>query len=448
MLLKIQRLLIWFVIGLWQDNGALAQADIPSGYWQGTISHLGKQWKIALEFAKDAQNKTIGYVDFLEISGYRRLFTISYDKDSLQLFREQPGGRPPLRFKGKLSPHSFSGSFDGIGITGASFAVQPAYQFGYKEEDIFFYNDTIKLAGTLLTPKTGGPFPAVVFTHGSEPATRSIYYGIAMQFVQKGIAALIYDKRSVGESGGTDYRTAGITNLATDALAGVQVLKKRKDIDAKRIGVFGHSQGGWIAPMTAVLSKDVSFIIASAASAVSAGEQSVFHRQNIMRQDGFSEEAVQKATGIRQRMNAATKLYYTDSVAARKALKQSEAEIASVLKEPWFESAALPRELEINYPGDDLMELLFKDPVSIWQKVTVPVYLVWGLKDNVVPVDKRGIIEKALQQAGNKKVTVKLWATTDHSQLFIPDSNEWDFPREQPGYFEEMAEWVLQLAVK
>ena len=49
--------------------------------------------------------------------------------------------------------------------------------------------------------------------------------------------------------------------LAGDALAAVAYLKGRKEIDYKRIGLIGHSEGGLIAPLAASQSADVAFIV-------------------------------------------------------------------------------------------------------------------------------------------------------------------------------------------
>jgi uncharacterized protein len=307
---------------------------------------------------------------------------------------------------------------------------------------VTFYNDTIRLAGTLLLPPGPGPFPAVIFTHGSHPDTRNVYYGSAMHFVRNGIAALIYDKRGVGESTGGDYRTAGISGLAGDALAGLLLLKSTSGIDTTRIGIFGHSQGGWIAPMAAVLSEEVRFVIASAASAINATDQSIYHRRNIMRQDGYDLPAIEKAAAIRKKLNQATFLCYSDPAEAEQALQKLAKELRSYKKERWFESAALPDSLSVRCPENSVMELLFKDPLEIWKKVKVPVYLVWGEEDEVVPVKKGISIVETLKRSGNGGVTAKWIPGVDHSIMKVNKTGAWDFPREPATYFTAMAEWI------
>lgn len=422
----------------------VGDAQAISGYWEGWITHLGKKWSIGVEFRKD--NSV--WVDFIDIGGYHRVFVRKQESEGIYFERQQPNGRPPLIFDGHLKGDSLTGRWDGIGITGARFAVGKAKKVERTEQEVNFRNDVFKLSGTLLMPSGKGPFPALVFMHGGAPEDRNVYYGYALKFVRQGIAALIYDKRGVGRSEGGDWRLAGITGLAKDAIAGVEWLKTRREIDAKKIGVFGHSEGGWTAPMAATLSEDIAFVIASGASAVNATDQSVYHRMEVMRADGFSEEAIQKAAGIRERLNAASRLCYSNPGQARTEGLRVAQEIEAIHTEPWLESSALPYPYDPQCPSDEVMELLFKDPLTIWQQVKVPVYLTWGSDDKVVPVHKHGLIAAALKNSGNKNYKIAIVPDVDHSLYQVNKTGEWDFPRESQNYVEEMVAWTTDVTTK
>lgn len=411
-------------------------------HYEGHIIYQGKKWSIAVEFFRDENGSSAAYTHFLEIDAYNRLFTVSPNKDSVMLSREQPPGRPPIIFKGIVRGDSISGSWDGIGIIGAQFNLKAKVPPSFRTEELQFGHDSIHLSGTLMLPPGPGKFPAVVFMHGGASEDRDVYYGIAMRFVKKGIAALVYDKRGVGKSTGGDWRTAGISGLAADAITAVELLRSRADMDTTAIGVFGHSEGGWTAPAAAVHSDAVRFVIASAASPVNATDQSVHHREGVMREEGFAESAITKASAIRIRMNEATKLCYTDTASAVKKLQVAITEINAVKQEPWFAASALPPDLYPGCPSKEVMELLFTDPRDIWKQVKVPVYLVWGDKDIVVPIHKRSRIINSLHDSGNKNVTVKMQAGVNHFIMLQSGSAEWDFPRQAPGYFEEMVNWI------
>src|SRR5262249_48103074 len=154
-------------------------------------------------------------------------------------------------FEGKLEGDTISGKFSGLGKT-AEFKLRrqgKAKPKFYREEEVTFKNGEVTLSGTLFVPlRKTKSFPAVVFAHGGAPEARTINKDWALRFVRRGIAALIYDKRGVGESTG-DWRTANLDDLADDALAGVRLLKTRKEINPRQIAVAGHSQGGTIAPL-------------------------------------------------------------------------------------------------------------------------------------------------------------------------------------------------------
>ncbi len=104
----------------------------------------------------------------------------------------------------------------------------------------------MKLAGSLLLPKSEKPLPAVIFVHGAGPQTREPYREAAEYFARQGIAALIYDKRGVGKSGGTYESSAPYENLVNDSLVGVGLLQQRSEIAPSQIGMWGLSQGASI----------------------------------------------------------------------------------------------------------------------------------------------------------------------------------------------------------
>ena len=143
-------------------------------------------------------------------------------------------------------------------------------------ESASFDDGGVRLIGRLLHPPGKGPFPAVVIVPGSVPAHRDTYDLWAFFFASRGFAVLSYDKRGVGDSTGTYVRAAtdeNLRNLATDALAGVEWLRKRRDIDPKRIGLSGGSQAGWVIELAASQSPHVRFAALQSGPAMSVGRQ-------------------------------------------------------------------------------------------------------------------------------------------------------------------------------
>ena len=127
--------------------------------------------------------------------------------------------------------------------------------------------DSIILAGTLSLPDKDGKYPAVILITGSGAQDRNEeifnhkpFLVLADHLTRNGIAVLRFDDRGTEKSTG-DFKKATSEDFATDVLAGIDLLKSRKEIQHNRIGLIGHSEGGIIAPMIASENNDVAFIV-------------------------------------------------------------------------------------------------------------------------------------------------------------------------------------------
>ena len=176
------------------------------------------------------------------------------------------------------------------GITGldqwesleASAAPEHAQRVPFTQEDVTFTSaDAVVLAGRVWRPVSSVPVAAFVELHGSEQGTRDNFSNKLMAhfMISRGIAILTTDKRGVGESGGIYQEAASETNmarLAGDALAGVDFLAGQSAIDAKRIGLIGYSQAGWIIPLAASQSDRVAFFVNLSGPAVSVSQEDAY----------------------------------------------------------------------------------------------------------------------------------------------------------------------------
>lgn len=144
--------------------------------------------------------------------------------------------------------------------------------------DRFFLNGNVRLRYELDLPNTGeGPFPALVFVHGSGQVTRNGQRGVTDPLVSHGMAVLRYDKRGVGASTGT-YTGVSTSNspaqlrlLASDAAAALRFLSRLPNIDTTRLGLAANSQGGWIAPLATTETDLVSYLMIWSGPTVSVG---------------------------------------------------------------------------------------------------------------------------------------------------------------------------------
>jgi dienelactone hydrolase len=146
------------------------------------------------------------------------------------------------------------------------------------QETIRFVNSEATLEGKLFIPAGAEEAPLVVFVHGSGRATRDDYDNIARKLQSVGYATFQYDKRGVGNSGGTFYEvgtynsTERIPLLASDAAAAIRTLSKHERINKEKIVVMGGSQAGWIIPVVASM-VDVAATVMISGPTVSVGEE-------------------------------------------------------------------------------------------------------------------------------------------------------------------------------
>ncbi len=158
-------------------------------------------------------------------------------------------------------------------VKGPARPQEPQPPFPYRSEDVTYRSGNVDLAGTLTLPKGDGPFTAVLLLTGSGAQDRDgtgdghkPFLLLADTLTRAGYAVLRVDDRGVGGSGG-DLAATTYDDLTGDALAGVEYLKGRADIDPARIGLFGHSEGGYLAPLAAQRSGTVAFVIMMAGPA-------------------------------------------------------------------------------------------------------------------------------------------------------------------------------------
>ena len=166
-------------------------------------------------------------------------------------------------------------------------------------EEGFFSNGSVDLHYVIDFPTGEGPFPAVVFVHGSGRKSIQDYAGIASRFIDRGIAVLRYDKRGVGDSGGTftpsnvqGINTALPRDYATDAAAAFEVLAAHPQVDPTKAGLMGESQAGWTIPAAAVAADGVSFVVLLSGPTMALGNVGAFEQLANDRPDLSSDEVM------------------------------------------------------------------------------------------------------------------------------------------------------------
>jgi uncharacterized protein len=334
----------------------------------------------------------------------------------------------------------------------------PAPAPPYQEEEVTFANGDVKLAGTLTVPPGKGPFPAIVMLTGSGAQNRDEeivgfkpFKLIAEYMGQRGIAVLRYDDRGVGGSTGSMARST-TEDFAADALAAMAWLAKRPEINARQIGLVGHSEGAIAAAVAAARSKDLAFIVMIAGTAVRGDDVLRRQAEDLSRAGGADDAAVAKILEAHRRLTDAIRAGAPEAelkdAVSRLARAQIEAapEAQRLLIGDVDAFIARMIDAQVKALTSPWMRFFITfDPATALAQVSCPVLAIFGGRDVQVPVAlNRPPLEKAL--AKNTKVTVKLYPEANH--LF--QSAKTGLPQEYaalekqflPGLLDDIRSWI------
>jgi pimeloyl-ACP methyl ester carboxylesterase len=296
------------------------------------------------------------------------------------------------------------------------------------QAEVRFASGEVHLAGTIVMPRGRGPFPAVVFIHGSGPDSRENYRGQAVWFAHRGIAALIYDKRGVGQSTG-DWRYVHFDDLADDALAAVRLLRSRGDIRHDRVGLWGGSNGGWVAPLAAARDSNVAFVITVSGAAWTPVDLAKWRSMARVREAGYPDSIVRR---VGELMDLQAALIRRDGW--EQGWQGYQMALAPYRNEPWVRPMSALR----NALGDTSWFMPYTadidfDPVPIIERVRAPMLALLGAEDPIVPAKETAARLRRLHKAN---LTVRVIEGANHS---MTRSNT-----QQPvgEYWVTMNEWL------
>lgn len=261
---------------------------------------------------------------------------------------------------------------------------------------------------------------------------------------------LAYDRRGGGASGG-DFNSATYDDVAGDVVAGFDMLTRRSDIDAKHIGVFGMSNGGYVAPLAAVRSGGrIAFVVVRSGSTRRVGDNIDYEVGNDLRSHGFDSTSVQRAVQLRRRVTDFVIDRPVISVAAWDSLR---AEVSAVRSERWFPWSRVIWVLYVS-PADSggaayinsLRRSWSYDPIPFWRQVNAPIYIMLGALDRSVPTAEAApAFRNVFRQSRNRDATVRVFPQGNHGLLAAKtgfDDEARFLSYFLPGFQDSVASWI------
>jgi len=299
---------------------------------------------------------------------------------------------------------------------------EPTLSLPYREEQVRFASKDpgVQLAGTLTMPTGTGPFPAVVLLTGSGAQDRDESIGghhpfrvIADYLTRRGIAVLRFDDRGVGQSGG-NAATATAADYAKDAQGALAFLRGRPGLNAKQLGLIGHSEGGTAAIAAAGQAQGPAFLVLLATPGVS-GIDVVSRQAMDLARLKTKDPKVLASTEQRQRNMLMIVQQTQDNVKAQQ-------QIIKVLTPPvalpddmaaQIRKAAEAQAAMVTSPA--FRHILADNPQKTLTSVKCPVLALNGSKDlQVASAVNLPAIEKALKGSGNRDVTTQELTGLNH----------------------------------
>lgn len=405
-----------------------------AGHWEGNIQDDGIRYIVKVDFFIDKAGILSGNIE-VPIWGVENLKLSSAEiKNGALTFVFLGAAGKQGTFSGKLVGGQIHGSYRWNKTTypfelGRDKVVEdpsrvqlrtqiPKPPFPYRTETVKFRNGAMIIGAGLTLPDSKTPYPAVVIVGGSgahrwdpeipgAPGAEEWLWVLSDRLARAGFATLLMDSRGTGDTGG-DYEQSELTDLADDAAAALRYLRSRKEINPKKVGMLGHSEGAVIISLAMSKSKDASFAIMLSAPAIPFEEVFLDQQRALYRSSQFTEEAIdrimQKRRAIFDLLKSNRSIEMVRSEIIRQAGSETEAADRGLLD--FLSTVGTPRRRsELRY-----------DPGPAIQKLNVPALLIYGSSDVWVDAQRNSKAAlKAFSDGGNRFTTTRIFPGLKHN---------------------------------
>ncbi|QDA60689.1 alpha/beta hydrolase family protein [Hymenobacter jejuensis] len=416
---------------------------LPTGHYEGTLTYQGTEARVALDMREPTPDHLQADFRFLEMGLSFPAQNLRFNAPLLH-FEQRPGQKQGNMVVEAVQEGDFwRGNFKIDTLKADLLLVRrgKADPRPYREQPVRFRSGNLTLRGTLLLPNdTSFQHAAVVLLHGSSTPHQRDLYSYADLLARRGFAALVYDRRDAALPAGQlpEYSQE---DLATDALAAVQALKKQPDIDSTHVGLWGISQGAHVAAIAASRpGRSVAFVVALSGPGVPYADVERFQNASRLREHDVS------AKDMKQAAKAFDQLVRFVHGGGESDTTQLHETLTEAWQQPWAQYTTLPR--RVPTPAEIKTQLRWRqldlDPRAAWQQVKVPALLVYGSADE--RFDASESARRLRNVVGYKQgSTVKVYSGANH-ELMLPGGltkeDKWEWPRPAPGFVDDMLGWM------
>src|SRR5262245_57736292 len=156
-------------------------------------------------------------------------------------------------------------------LPATSYSAEPLTGFKLEGDRWTYQDDTVTMHGIFLKPEGKGPFPAVLISHGLGGSAQTFGMAKAREMVKWGLVCIAPDYAHAGGMGqklnpqGPERTKYGASeeNLCRASKC-LDILASLPEVDAKKLGAYGHSMGGFVT--IGLAAKEPQRLVAAAVS--------------------------------------------------------------------------------------------------------------------------------------------------------------------------------------
>lgn len=312
-----------------------------------------------------------------------------------------------------------------------------------------FVSDGTTLSGLLVEPvNSQGKPPLLVQVHGSNNTGwingQDEWGHEAYSFAAHGISTFVYDKRGTGESAGEF--TMNFRRLAKDVAAASAEARRLAAGRFNRFGLFGNSQGGWVAPLAAQDAR-ADFMVVGSAGVFSPIEEDAEQVFLELRTRGYGPDVLDKARAVTEATGVVRASNYMSGFEQLEQVKRLYG------NEPWFKEIqgeftggylrASDAELRARRGTNPLDIDWGHDATAVLRGLSLPTLWMRAEKDRESPMGVTEVRLRTLRKEG-KPIELVIFPNTDHAMMeFVeePDGRRRYF-RYADGYYKLMIDWI------